>query len=228
MLRTPLPALVETSDVPAPLQPLLAAMETHIVHPLKTAKDDEAWAETLDTVLQTWLRIRLAITTTLIELEGEAFFAMLDDTARPIEETPLTLLPAPAHSAARFATITLSGIQRAMASALRRRRELNVELLEHLVEDIAIIELAWLTIAGPERPRASVAEAAAWEAYSRVRPLRASLSGAGLDTAELPTETPNDAAERAMAMLARLAHDWTDAEQAALDSARLPAGELQG
>lgn len=219
---------METDDIPAPLQPLLAAVWERVIRPLKGAEDDEAWAATLEEVLEPWLRIRLAITSTLIELEGEIAFAMLDDTARAIDETPLTLLPAPAHGAAYFATTVLSGIPRAIASTVRRRGTLDVERLERLIEDIAIIELAWLTIAGPERPRASVAEAAAWEAYSRVRPLRASLARAGLDSSELPTETPDDAAERARAMLARLARGWTDAEQSAIDDARLPAGDLQG
>lgn len=218
---------MELDDLPGPLRPLVVTAWERVILPLKNASDEESWADTLDEVLEAWLRLRMAINATRVELDGESVLATVDEIAAQIDEIPLTLLPAPAHGAARYATSMLGGIARAVASAARRRSALDVERLQNLVETIAIIELAWFTLAGPERPRAAVAEAAAWEAYSRVRPLRALLARAGLDAAELPAEEPADAVERARAMLARVSRGWTEGVQAALESARLPADCLQ-
>lgn len=103
VLRTPLAALMETDGVPASLQPLFAAVWARVIRPLKEAEDDESWAETLGDVLEHWLRLRLAFTSALMELEQDTLVAVIDDATRPIDEIPLTLLHAPAHGAARYA-----------------------------------------------------------------------------------------------------------------------------
>jgi hypothetical protein len=226
-LRTPLPACVQRDLAPAALRPLLELIDERVVRPLKEARDDLEWAEALDEVLDHWTRLRLSLVTAMVELEGESFLDRFEEAVGLIEEIPLTLLPEPAHGAARHVIAMLAGTCEAAIAAARRRRHVDCAFAETLVGDIAVIELAWLTLAGPDRPRASVAEAAAWEGYSRARPLRAWLVRAGFDVSSLPKEEPADAQARAAALLRRVSSGWSDEEQAAVAGARLPTGALQ-
>ena len=212
---------------PEALRPLLEVIFERVVRPLKEAGDDLEWADALDEVLDHWIRLRLSLVTAMLELEGEAILDRIEEAVDLIDEIPLTLLPEPAHGAARHAIAMLAGTCEATLAAARRRKNVDWALVEALIGDIAVVELAWLTMAGPDRPRASVAEAAAWEGYSRVRPLRAWLVRAGLDASALPKEDPVEARERAAALLRRVSTGWSDEEQAAVAGARLPAGSLQ-
>jgi hypothetical protein len=227
VLRSPLAAYVDGSTVPQSLRPFADAIETKVVAPLKSARDDSDWADALDAALPTWLRLRLAFTVALLEVEGSDWIDTLEQAARSAPDVPLTLLPQPDYGAARFAIEMLAATSAQTLAAVRAGRRLDLPLLEALVEDIAIIELAWMTLAGSQRPAPAVASAAAWEAYSRVRPLRGLLARVGLDPQRLPHEQPGEAAERALAMLRRVSGGWTDVERAAVATARLPAGELQ-
>lgn len=226
-LRTPLLACVEPDHAPAALWPLLEVIDERVVRPLKQARDDLEWADALDEVLDHWIRLRLSFVTAMLELEGEAILDRFEEAVGVMDEIPLTLLPEPAHGAARHAIAVLAGTCEATLAAVRRKKHVDWALVEALIGDIAVVELAWLTLAGPVRPRASVAEAAAWEGYSRARPLRAWLLRAGLDASALPKEEPTEARARAAALLGRVSSGWSDEEQAALSGARLPAGALQ-
>lgn len=212
---------------PEALRPLFEVIFERVVRPLKEASDDLAWADALDEVLDHWVRLRLALVTAMLELEGEAILDRLEEAVELIDDIPLTLLPEPAHGAARHAIAMLAGTCEATLAASRRRKHVDWALVEALIGDIAVVELAWLTMAGPDRPQASVAEAAAWEGYSRVRPLRAWLVRAGLDASALPREGAVEAQERAAALLLRVSTGWSDEEQAAVAGARLPAGTFQ-
>lgn len=205
----------------------MEVIHERVVRPLKAAGDDDAWAGALGEVLPHWLRLRISLVGTVIELEGEQALDGLEGAASQVQDVPLTLLPEPAHGAARYSIAMLGAICEAVFAAARRRKQVDWKLVEALVEDIAVIELAWFTIAGEDRPRAAVAEAAAWEAYSRARPLRTWLVRAGLDAAVLPREDADEARARGAAMLTRVARGWSDAEEEAVERARLPIGALQ-
>jgi len=207
---------------------LIETIQDRVVGPLKAARDDVEWSDALESVLEPWLHLRLALVVASIELEGEGVLDEFEEAVNKIDEVPLTLLPEPAHGAARYAIAMLGSVGAGLIAATRRRKKLDFGLLEALLEEIAVIELAWLTIAGSDRPAALVAEAAAWEAYSRVRPLRVSLIHVGLDATLLPVEEPSDAMARAEELLGRVARGWTPEERAAVEQARMPTGALQG
>lgn len=218
-LRSPLAACMDPAGAPEFLRPLFEFMDATVVRPLKSAEDDVAWADALDRVLPTWRTLRLTLASAIVAQGAQEWLAHLEALPEAVAELPLTLLPATEHGAAWYAIELLVATSAQALAAVRTRRQLDHVLLEALLEDIAVIELAWLTLAGADRPHPSVAAAAAWEAYSRARPLRGMLVRAGFDTYSLPTETPDEARERATGMLDRLSGGFSETERNGIDEA---------
>lgn len=186
---------------------------------MKSAPDDVAWSQTVERVLPTWLGLRVALAR-----EGVAALGLdtLEQAIGAVADLPLTLLPEPAHGAAVYAVDVLAWLASQAIGAPRRGARIDVEALDVVLHDLAVIELCWLTLVGAPRPGAAVAEAASWEAYSRTRPLRAALVRIGLDTASMPVESPDEAVSRGLALLDGVATGWTDEDRRAVAEARLP------
>ena len=217
-LKTPIPAWLHADEATGGVHALVRSIDELVVDPLKAARDDVAWADTLDRVLPTWAGLRVALAQGGIQALG---VETLEAATREVAELPLTLLPEPAHGAAVFAIDLLVWLGEQTLAAVRRRAPLDLEALQAVVQDVAVIELCWLTLVGPKRPVAVVAEAAAWEAYSRARPLGPLVRRIGLDLAGCPTETPDEAVARGLAQVALVSTLWTSADTAAVEAARL-------
>ena len=125
---------------------------------------------------------------------------------------PLTLLPEPSAGAARYALRLLFWISEQILQMARHQRIPDPKALEGLVEEIAVIELCWLTLLQEEPPPPAVAEEAAWEAYSRARALRRRLPFVGLNPDKTPREEPHQAGLRAAHMVDRMAAAWVPDE----------------
>lgn len=217
-LKTPLPAWLHADEATGGVQALVRSIDALVVEPLKTARDDVMWAEALDRALPTWMGLRVALAQAGIQALG---VETLEAASREVADLPLTLLPEPAHGAAVYAIDLLAWLGEQTLAAVRRRERFDVVALQSLIEDVAVIELCWLTLVGPERPAPVVAEAAAWDAYSRARPLRSRLRRIGFDPAGLPVETPDEAVARGVALVDAVASGWTDADREAVESARI-------
>ncbi len=196
----------------------MRSIDELVVGPLKSARDDVEWAESVERVLPTWAGLRVALAQAGVQALG---VETLEQATREIADLPLTLLPEPAHGAAVYAIDMLVWLAEQTLAAVRRRAPLDVDALQEVIHDVAVIELCWLTLVGQPRPAASVAEAAAWEAYSRARPLGPLLRRVGLDETDMPVETPDEAAARGLALLGAVATGWTDADRAAVEAARI-------
>lgn len=139
----------------------MRSIDELVVAPLKAAPDDVAWASTPDRVLATWGGLRIALAQAGIQALG---VETIEEAARQVADLPLTLLPEPAHGAAVYAIDLLAWLGEQTLAAVRRRAPLDIDALQAIVQDVAVIELCWLTLIGTDRPAVSVAEAAAWEA----------------------------------------------------------------
>lgn len=197
----------------------MQSIDELVVHPLKAARDEVAWNDQLEAVLATWAGLRVALAEAGIRELGPL---TIEEAARQVADLPLTLLPEPAHGAAVFSIDLLAWLAEQTFAAIRRRAPLDIDALQACIHDVAMVELCWLTLVGDERPVPAVAEAAAWEAYSRARPLRALLLRVGFAREGMPTETADEASERGLAMLERVSGAWTDGDRAAVNAARLP------
>ena len=196
----------------------MCSIDELVVAPLKAAPDDVAWAATLDRVLATWGGLRVALAQASIQPLG---VETIEEATRQVADLPLTLLPELAHGAAVYAIDLLAWLGDQTLAAVRRRAPLDVDALQAIVQDVAVIELCWLTLVGADRPAVSVAETSAWEAYSRARSVGPSLRKLGLDLADIPRETADEAAARGLALLNAVATGWTDADRRAVEEARL-------
>jgi hypothetical protein len=217
-LMTPIPAWMNADDAQAGVRSLVRSTDELVVGPLKAAGDDVEWAETLDRVLPTWAGLRIALAQAGIQALG---VETLEAAAREVAELPLTLLPEPAHGAAVYAIDLLVWLGEQTLAAVRRRAALDVEAVQAVVQDVAVIELCWLTLVRSRRPAAVVAEAAAREAYSRARPLGPLIRRIGLDLAGFPAETRDEAVSRGLAQVALVSSLCTSADTVAIEAARL-------
>jgi hypothetical protein len=216
-LKTPVPAWLHASEASGGVPALVRSIDALVVTPLKAALDDVAWAATLDRVLADWGGLRVA----LAKAGGEALGVhTIEGATRQGADLPRTLLPEPAHGAAVYAIDLLAWLGEQTLPAVPQRVPPHVEANQSIVQDVAVIELCWLTLVGADRPRMSVAEAAAWEAYSRARSVGASLRTLGLDWADMPRETAGEAAARGLSLLNAVATGWTHADLRAVDEAR--------
>jgi hypothetical protein len=213
-LKTPLAAWLDGGS-----KSLSQAVEERVILPLKQAEDELAWTERMEEVVGPWMELRIVLTAAAIRGFGPQKF---ESASRAIADLPLTLLPEPAHGAALFSLEVVAWLIARTFAALRGGAPIDADVLAACVHDLAVIELCWFTLIGPERPVPSVAEAAAWEAYSRALPLRALLLRVGVPRDGMPVETPEEATARGLALLERVSSSWTDADTAAVEAARLP------
>jgi hypothetical protein len=215
-LETPVPAWLHRGQEGGSVEEQLSDIDELVVEPLKKAVDDDAWHQVLVRVTPAWLELRLALGQASVNALG---MEALVDAVALASALPLTLLPTPAYGAARYAVELLVWLSRSVFGAAASRPYVgDVYALHELVKEIAVMELCWLTLLGPERPNAQVAEAAAWEAYSRARPLGVIVRDVGLEFEGYPTETPEEAVERGLAQLERLSSGWTSAYTDAVES----------
>ncbi|MCB9666494.1 MAG: hypothetical protein H6732_20455 [Alphaproteobacteria bacterium] len=189
-------------------------MDQLVVVPLQAAPDDVAWAATLDRVRSTWTGLRVAL--------AQAGVGVAAAGAGEPLPLPFVALQEPAHGAAAHAVELLRWLGEQGASAARgQQASRDAEVLRQVVDDVAVIELCWLTLVGPRPPAACVADAAAWEAYSRARSAEPGLRSLGFDPSGMPRESADEAAARGLALLDAVAAGWTDEDRRAVERARV-------
>lgn len=165
----------------------LAMAVVAIIDPLQNAETVEAWRDQYRQSLPRWET----------RWQAHALANLGDDDDRLCE---------PAAGAARFAQQMLLWLREETLQAARRGSPLLDESqFASIEEDIAGIELCWLTLLRVVPPPPAVAEEAAWVAYARARHLRWRLLDLGLERHRIPREDPEQAGLRARAMLERLA-----------------------
>ena len=203
----------------SPLASLFESIDQLVVAPLRSAGDEAVWGERLEACRSTWWGLRIAVGQAaaqegLLEplLEAGASAATLPAPSQPAE---------PARGAFAYAMRLLSWVGGEALSAAVHKRRLDPDLLRVIAEELAVIELCWLTLLVEDDLHPGVAEAAAWEAYSRARSIRGQLLAAGF-VDEPPLEVHERAAERARALVARLSTGWTEDERDGFYEGRLP------
>lgn len=210
-LPTPVPAWLRRTGIDDVQRDLQIAVDRWVVDPLKASNDEDAWHAALVDVFPRWLELRVEFAKAGIDALG---LEALEEAVASLDMLPLTLLPEPAHGAAMFAVDHVRWLAVRSIAAIRAGTSLDVRSSRRLVHQLAVVELCWLTLIGPRRPQARVAEAAAWEAYSRTRQLALLSIEVGFGEVDLPTESAEEATERGHALIARLADLWsaTDTE----------------
>lgn len=218
-LPTPVPAWLRRTGIDDVQRDLQIAVDRWVVDPLKASHDEDAWHSALVDVFPRWLGLRLELVRA-----GIAVFGLdeLEEAIASLDRLPLTLLPEPAHGAARFAVDHLRWLGLRGLAAARAGIEPDSRVFGRLIDQVAVVELCWLTLIGPRRPCAQAAEAAAWEAYCRTRLLSQLVIEAGFGEADLPVESADEATERGRALIARLAGLWSPADTDAVVPAFSP------
>lgn len=207
-LQSPLHSTDDESEE-AISSPITAAVVA-LVAPLKDAQTSEAWRAVYARSLPQWRKLRLAVSRDALlraelELDAPRARAQLDKLQGQAAQAPLTPLREPAGGAAQYARDLLFWVSESAHQAARQGVPLDGGQFSLIEEDIAGIELCWLTLLRGEPPRPAVAEEAAWVAYARARHLRHLLPQLGFSLHSLPQENPHQAHLRAAAMIDRMA-----------------------
>lgn len=200
-LRSPVLYWTEVSAPSGPVRDLVERIKGEILAPMLASQDEVEWVEQMEARHEDWLRLRLELVLSVLpELELGEVEALNEEAT----QLPITLLPATAYVAARYAIELMAWLSNRLIRAATRRAPVDLRRMKELIEVMATVELCWLTLLGNPRPIPEVAEAAAWEAYSYTRPLAELMLSLGLDTRDMPAESPDEAVVRAEAMLKRL------------------------
>lgn len=239
----------QRSALPEGMRSLCRAVLALAVEPLRGSRSAGEWFEHLKATIGTYRGLRIALVSELVrslsadeglgerlanetsQFAGEVRFAPgLDDlaegAARYALDAGVSLLRASAKVLPTSPTelAELGEVTRWLAAGPESSLTAARDPVIGLHEDLCALDSSLLTIADADGHvagrAAEVAEAAAWEAYSRARAIVVCLGRLGLK--DLPIEDRDVARRRARELVRRVGEGWTAQERAAFEASREP------
>lgn len=198
--------------VPEEVRELSQKLFEEIVEPLWKSKTEADWVRNISEVVMQWFILKPQLLLATLKWVGR------DGVKATIEEEDWLPEAAVQNAVEKGALDFAKDVARWVSRFLTDQKLFpetvpELEKLHLISAQVNLLELAILSATAPENTPSEVVSCAVWEAYACARSLAGKLIGLGFSGERMPKETPEEIAVRSLAILDRVAADWTELER---------------